>query len=385
MKYYDSAKDPVTNSVSEHWIFFTSGFPTSAADNVVEYDPITLGSDYINFPILTPTRVLVRIPGFPDTSETFQVKVNSTTFGQVAYDATLTANTFKVFPTSSDNSAIIELHTGSVSPGDIVHFKGSFFGTCIAADGMNNVDCETITTSGNVTIGGNTDITGDTDIDGDVSVGGDLECSGSYASFSGYVDIGDAAYLTTLRINSAGVKTIGPFGYEFNLIRGGPIAVTIGESAIGTIYDHDTQIIGNDIDFYVDKVNNRVSFTNTDPYAYKTSGGSWGTLSDERLKKDIRELKNATEKIKQISKAVAHFRYKKEEERLQTGFIAQRLLDTELSGHVVEVKNKDRDIVDEEKVYAVNPDFVPYIVSALAEIIERVEVLEKKLGEKNVR
>ena len=42
----------------------------------------------------------------------------------------------------------------------------------------------------------------------------------------------------------------------------------------------------NEIHFYVN-LSKRVEFTNISPYAYKTSGTSWGTLSDIRIKKNI--------------------------------------------------------------------------------------------------
>lgn len=144
-RYYKSVKDPVSNDWLSTWVFHTSGFSVSPADNVVEFPQITLGSDYINYPILSPTRVLVKLPGQPYSNGTFQVKVNSVTFGEVAYTATLTTNTFKIFPHTNDNTAWVELHAASVSSSDVVDFYGNFVNTVMHDDDANDIDVDTVT------------------------------------------------------------------------------------------------------------------------------------------------------------------------------------------------------------------------------------------------
>ena len=118
----------------------------------------------------------------------------------------------------------------------------------------------------------------------------------------------------------------------------------------------------------------RVEINNTSPYAYKTSGGSWGTLSDERIKTNFREITDPLGKV--ISLEPKHFEYVNvgvsgHPEGTRTGFIAQEVEEI-FPGHISEIDpmiSDDQDLIGVSgKVKAIDLDFIPYIVGAIKQM-----------------
>ena len=123
----------------------------------------------------------------------------------------------------------------------------------------------------------------------------------------------------------------------------------------------------------------RVQFNGTAPYAYKTAGGAWGTLSDERLKQNIRPISDAIGKINALNPC--HFEFKNSGESsnptgTRTGFIAQEF-EQVLPGHTFELEpmcDQDKAILGEGvKAKGIEADLVPYLVKATQELNTKLE------------
>jgi hypothetical protein len=117
--------------------------------------------------------------------------------------------------------------------------------------------------------------------------------------------------------------------------------------------------------------------------AGKTGGGSWSSYSDIRLKKDIKELTNATDLISGYPKPITYKWKNPEEHENQSreiiGLSAQEL--EEVNPEMVsegEIKdNKDADLTDGKvkSIYYSN-EFFALQLGAVQELIDRVDALE---------
>ncbi len=118
-----SAYDPKDNSIPGvyHWKSVSStGTSTDASYNDLQI------SSSPNFPVgssSTPTRYILDLPGQPyytkiaDGTYTCVIKnINtSTILTRVAYNGTLTANTYKIFPETANDPGYLEVHVGTGS------------------------------------------------------------------------------------------------------------------------------------------------------------------------------------------------------------------------------------------------------------------------------
>lgn len=123
----------------------------------------------------------------------------------------------------------------------------------------------------------------------------------------------------------------------------------------------------------------RVSFSNVSPYASKSGGGAWGTLSDARLKENVREIGSALDKI--ITLRPVHFEFINQGETAnpagtRTGFIAQEF-EQVLPGHTFEMEpmcDADKQLLGEDvKAKGIEADLVPYLVKATQELNTKLE------------
>ena len=122
-----------------------------------------------------------------------------------------------------------------------------------------------------------------------------------------------------------------------------------------------------------------IVFFGTAPYASKTGGGTWGTLSDERLKQNIRPISSALEKLTALNPC--HFEFKNVGEDAnpagtRTGFIAQEF-EQVLPGHTFEMPpmcDADKQLLGEGvKAKGIEADLVPYLVKATQELNTKLE------------
>lgn len=130
----------------------------------------------------------------------------------------------------------------------------------------------------------------------------------------------------------------------------------------------------------------RVQITNTAPYAYKTSGGVWGTISDSRLKQNVREIGSALDKISALHPV--HFDFINQDETAnptgtRTGFIAQEF-EQVLPGHTFEMEPlsaADKDLLGEGvKAKGIEADLVPYLVKAIQELKAELDTVKAELA-----
>ena len=123
----------------------------------------------------------------------------------------------------------------------------------------------------------------------------------------------------------------------------------------------------------------RVQINNTSPYAYKTAGGVWGTLSDSRLKQSITEINGALDKI--LTLHPVHYEFINQGDSsnptgTRTGFIAQEF-EQVLPGHTFEMvpmSEADKALLGEGvKAKGIEADLVPYLVKATQELNSKLE------------
>ena len=119
--------------------------------------------------------------------------------------------------------------------------------------------------------------------------------------------------------------------------------------------------------------------------AAKPGGGSWSDSSDARLKKDIKTIENALDKINKLNPV--NFEWINPEEHYNqnniSGFIAQEMKEI-FPDFINEIDpiGKDKDIVGEnEKIYALTLSFKfdAYIVKAIQELSQQNQELKERL------
>lgn len=201
--------------------------------------------------------------------------------------------------------------------------------------------------------------------------------------------------------------------------------LTIGISSTGI-----AQIIQKEdlnLEFYTNNV--KVGdISNTGVWANNT--GTWSTLSDERLKENIKPVSNALEKCLALAECVRHYTFKNQTKYAtgkRTGYIAQLLRDNGFEGHITynkpvyeeegvllgweyadelykELESKFKTITDEEgnetqeeyqeevektrrmvvkegeMILGIENNFIPYVFGAIEELDKRLKRIEVKLG-----
>ena len=181
--------------------------------------------------------------------------------------------------------------------------------------------------------------------------------------------------------------------------------LTIGISSIGV-----AQIIQKEdlnLEFYTNnvKVGN---ISNTGVWA--NNNGTWNTLSDERLKENIKPVSNALDKCLAIAECVRQYTFKnqiKYASGQRTGYIAQLLRDKGFEDHVT-INNPvdeeegvllgweyaDEMYIDEEgveqtrriivkegdKILGIENNFTPYLFAGFKELNNRLKNLEERLS-----
>ena len=111
-------------------------------------------------------------------------------------------------------------------------------------------------------------------------------------------------------------------------------------------------------------------------------GNSWGTQSDERIKENLIEITDATEKLNQLRCINYNYTFDKEREHL--GLIAQevqkfypQIVSGDPSKEIEEIVNEDG-IVDRKNVMSIEySSLIPVLVKSIQELTKRIEELEK--------
>jgi len=100
------------------------------------------------------------------------------------------------------------------------------------------------------------------------------------------------------------------------------------------------------------------------------NSASWSTVSDIRIKQNVRPLNDSLAKITALNPC--HFEYKNTPDKIKTGFIAQEF-EQVLPGHVQESEpdvlfSEYFDLEAGEKMKSIDPDLIPYLVGAIKEL-----------------
>ena len=111
-------------------------------------------------------------------------------------------------------------------------------------------------------------------------------------------------------------------------------------------------------------------------------GNSWGTQSDERIKENLIEITDATEKLNKLRCINYNYTFDKEREHL--GLIAQevqkfypQIVSGDPSKEIEEIVNEDG-IVDRKNVMSIEySSLIPVLVKSIQELTKRIEELEK--------
>ncbi len=143
----------------------------------------------------------------------------------------------------------------------------------------------------------------------------------------------------------------------------------------------------NNWDWYNSAGTNRIRFDVASDTALKTGTTAWGTLSDSRIKTNIRPINNALGKMLALNPT--HFEYinsgvNKHRPGTTTGFIAQEF-EQVLPGHVKEIDNPlveaDKSLVPAgEKIKIIEADLIPYLVKAIQELKEENNQLSARIS-----
>ena len=187
------------------------------------------------------------------------------------------------------------------------------------------------------------------------------------------------------------------------------------------------QLENLNLEFYTNDV--KVGdISNTGVWA--NNSGTWSTLSDERLKENIKPVSNALEKCLALAECVRHYTFKNQTKYAtgkRTGYIAQLLRDNGFEGHITynkpvdeeegvllgweyadelykELESKFKTITDEEgnetqeeyqeevektrrmvvkegeMILGIENNFIPYVFGAIEELDKRLKRIEVKLG-----
>ncbi|MHC1776302.1 MAG: tail fiber domain-containing protein [Lentimicrobium sp.] len=132
--------------------------------------------------------------------------------------------------------------------------------------------------------------------------------------------------------------------------------------------------------------------------AYKTGGGSWTSLSDERLKKNIEPFSDGLDKVLQIKPVSFQYNessFVKDQETRYVGVLAQDMLkvapytveEIQMGQKVREVENGVDEIIEQGRlVYTFNPSALDFmLINAVKEQQKMIEELIKLNSELNRR
>jgi len=111
------------------------------------------------------------------------------------------------------------------------------------------------------------------------------------------------------------------------------------------------------------------------------NSSTWATVSDIRIKQNIRAVSSCLEKITALNPV--HFEYIDKPEKVKTGFIAQEF-EQVLPGHVVEAVCSPeiaelKPELKDEKIKAIDADLIPYLVGAIKELSAKVDAQAEEI------
>ena len=207
--------------------------------------------------------------------------------------------------------------------------------------------------------------------------------SNAEATLAFYISQNDTTLDEAMRITSAGNVGIGTTSTDARL--------SVTDSKTGTEASPHLLIVGNGYSghhwldtsaYYIGQNSNARSLriysgSNEAAGAQLSAGGtSFGTYSDERLKKDITDLTNGLNKI--LALRPVNFKYKSDADdyRNRIGIIAQSIV-----GQVDEALDETKITADDEtKYYNVRyQDLIPVLVKGMQEQQTKIEELETKI------
>jgi hypothetical protein len=211
---------------------------------------------------------------------------------------------------------------------------------------------------------------------------------------------GDGGYSAEARLRIGAIANTDngdSFGHEEYAFVGSPTVLHLGffseipsafNSQLTRYYSQFLLLYGtSSINFNVGPLaTTRVQFSNTAPYAYKSAGGVWGTLSDSRLKQSITEINGALDKI--LTLHPVHYEFINQGENAnpsgtRTGFIAQEF-EQVLPGHTFEMEpmtEADKALLGEGvKAKGIEADLVPYLVKAIQELKAELDTVKAELA-----
>ena len=300
-------------------------------------------------------------------------------------------------------------------------------------------DSEVVHKNGNETIAGNKTFSNEVTLNGLINVNNIFntqnfsvfdvrQTDGKFRLRSGNAGImfGRNAELATTKVQQHEVTTVANVHKITNLTTGATINDGFDIGITGTGVAQIKQLENLNLEIYTNKV--KVGdISKTGVWANNT--GTWSTLSDERLKENIKPVSNALDKCLAIAECVRQYTFKnkiKYASGQRTGYIAQLLRDKGFEGHVTinnpvdeeegillgweyadevytELESKLTTVTDEEgnkiqeeyqeevektrrivvkegeKVLGIENNFTPYLFAGLKEMNDRLKVLEEKI------
>lgn len=357
---------PLGASGSQYEVLFLSATDTADRSADFTYNSTTATLTVSNFEVTTTSSdVYLQNSAAQDlylgVNSTYTMRFDST--GQVVLGDT-SAEAVNVLEVKGDGSNTGLSITGAAtngfafvnatnSPGDTLTLLSHDSSYTVVADRIINVEGDT----GFISFG---------DVDPDVQVH-------IWQGSAGTVEAFDQSLLALENDANAYISILTPNDKIGGLAFGDPDSNTAGV----IYYDHSTQQMDFEIEDTV-----RVSFTNVSPYAYKAGGSSWGTLSDQRLKKDVEQIENGLDIIKALMPVEFEWINNNENpEGRHPGFIAQEY-EKVLPNLVFEADpfdGKDKDLLNGKKAKLVNQDLFPYVVSAIKELVKQIEEIKRSL------
>ena len=111
------------------------------------------------------------------------------------------------------------------------------------------------------------------------------------------------------------------------------------------------------------------------------NSSAWSTVSDSRIKTNIREINDAVGKIMALHPC--HFEYIDKQGKTKTGFIAQEF-ENVFSGHIVEesyIPDQYKEYIPEgEKIKGIDLDLIPYLAKAIQELKAENDSLKARIA-----
>jgi hypothetical protein len=202
----------------------------------------------------------------------------------------------------------------------------------------------------------------------------------SYTTYGGGADtfnILNAALATNLSITQAGAVTIGPasgsVSHDIRIPTNGDYMRLVGAGYSGFhVMDGTAYTIGQDSNNRALRIGSGSGYLTTG-MSLAAGGTSWGTYSDERLKRDIKALPYSLNDLLQVQTIAFNYKTDAAECPVRIGFSAQNLIG--IIPEAVSVENS------EDKFLSVMPtELIPILVKSVQELSAKLDAANAEIS-----